>query len=166
MNRLVAGCVVLLAAAPALAGQDSITLPPPRSPHAWTRPVVHYGKWMTAATAVGFTLLAAHEHDRANQSWLSLLDLCRNDNASCQVRGDGRYVSYQAELLYQETLYYDRRARHRLLAGQGALLASAALFLLDLRHEGGAPPNIPFGGAQLSVMPAGDGARLEMRLPF
>jgi hypothetical protein len=165
MKRFVAGCAALLAAAPALAGQDSLG-PRTQSPRGWTRPVVHYGKWLTAATAVGFTLLAAHEHDRANQSWQSLLGLCRTDNAACQVRGDGQYVSYQAELLYQETLYYDRRARHRLLVGQSALLTSAALFLLDLRHEGGAPPNIPFGGAKLSLVPAGDGARLEMRLPF
>jgi hypothetical protein len=165
MTRAAALWLALLATAPALAGQDSVQLRP-QSPRRWTRPAIHYGKWVTAASALGFTLLAAHEHDRANSAWQSLLTLCGTDNAACQLRSDGRYVSYQAEVWYQETLYYDRRARHRLLVGQASVLVSATLFLLDLRHEGGAPPNIPFTGSRLSLVPAGDGARLEVRLPL
>ncbi|PYO60350.1 MAG: hypothetical protein DMD28_13390, partial [Gemmatimonadetes bacterium] len=29
---------------------------------AWSRVLVHYGKWAAAATAVTFTALGAHEH--------------------------------------------------------------------------------------------------------
>lgn len=153
------------AIAPCLVAQDSLA-PAPRTSHNWTRPVVHYGKWLSAASAVGFTLLAAHEHDTANRSWQRLLSLCRQDNAACQVGADGRYATYQAELLYQETLYYDRRARHRMIVGQISVLTSAALFILDLHHGSGSPPNIPFHGLRLTAEPAGDGARMEVQVPF
>jgi hypothetical protein len=160
-----AAFVAAAAGAPGLVAQDSLA-PAPRTSHTWTRPVVHYGKWLSAASALGFTLLAAHEHDTANRSWQQLLDLCRQDNTACQSGADGRYAAYQAELLYQQTLYYDRRARHRMIVGQISALTSAALFILDLRHDSGSPPNIPFHGLRLSAEPAGDGARVEVQIPF
>jgi hypothetical protein len=162
--RWVALAALLVAGVAPLAAQDSLAVAP-RS-HRLARATVHYGKWVSAASAVGFTLLAAREHDRANRSWQQLLDLCRNDNASCQLRTDGRYATYQAELLYQETLYFDRRARYRLIIGQVSMLTSAALFILDLRHENGNPPSIPFHGLRVTAEPAGDGARFGVRLPF
>lgn len=165
--RICAALVVAAAGAPCLVAQDSLA-PAPRTSHNWTRPVVRYGKWLSAATAVGFTLLAAHEHDTANRSWQRLLDLCRQDNAACQLAADGRYAAYQAELLYRQTLYYDRRARNRMIVGQISVLTSAALFILDLRHGGGSPPNIPFHGSNLEVTaePTVDGARFGVRLAF
>jgi hypothetical protein len=141
-------------------------VPAAPAPRGWSRGIVHYGKWATAATAVGLTILAAREHDNAQDRWRQLIALCRGDNAACQLRTDGRYVDAGAELLYQQTTYYDRRARSRLLGGQVALLASAALFLVDLRHHEGNPPNIPFHGLQLMAQPAGDGMRLGVRLRF
>jgi len=152
-------------AVPRLVGQETPATPPPRN---WKENVVHYGKWTTAAAAVGLTIMAAHEHDRANQSWDQLLTLCRADNASCQVRADGRYVDYQAELYYERTLYYDHRARRRILGAQLSVLTSATLFILDLRHHGGNPPNIPFSGSrfELTAEPRGDGARVGMRVTF
>jgi hypothetical protein len=77
-------------------------------------------------------------------------------------------VNPQAELYYQQTLYFDHRARHRLLGAQLSLLTSATLFILDLRHRGGNPPNIPFHGSKLELTaePVGDGARVGMRIPF
>lgn len=160
-----AALMAAAAGAPRLVAQDSLA-PAPRTSQHWTRPVVHYGKWLSAASAVGFTLLAAHEHDTANRSWQQLLDLCRQDNTACQVGADGRYATYQAERLYQQTLYYDRRARHRMIVGQISVLTSAALFILDLRHGGGGPPNIPFHGLRLTAEPVGDGARMEVQIPF
>ncbi|HKC46999.1 MAG TPA: hypothetical protein VKB63_05310 [Gemmatimonadales bacterium] len=165
MKRGLTAVVTLAALVPALAAQERPATPPPRN---WKENVVHYGKWTTALAAVGLTLLAAHEHDRANQSWQQLLSLCNADNAACQLRSDGQYVDYQAELYYQRTLYYDHRARHRILGAQISVLTSATLFILDLRHHGGNPPNIPFNGSrlQLTAEPLGDGARVGMRLTF
>lgn len=165
MKRAITLAATLAAVVPALLAQETPATPPPRN---WKENVVHYGKWTTAAAAVGLTILAAHEHDRANQSWNQLLTLCRADNAACQLRADGRYVDYQAELYYEQTLYYDHRARHRMLGAQVSVLTSAALFILDLRHHGGNPPNIPFNGSrlQLTAEPRRDGAQFGMRLTF
>jgi hypothetical protein len=151
--------------APALVAQDSLHIVP-RTHHSWTQATVHYGKWVTAASAVGFTILAAHEHDVANRSWERLLDLCRSDNAQCQQGADGRYAVAEAEALYQQTLYYDHRARQRLIVGQVSVLTSAALFILDLRHQSGNPPNIPFHGLKLTAEPVGDGARFGVGVSF
>ena len=165
MKRALTLAVALAGLVPALVAQETPATPPPRN---WKENVVHYGKWATAAAAVGLTILAAHEHDRANVSWQRLLALCRADNAACQLRPDGRYVDYQAELYYQHTLYYDHRARRRILGAQLSVLTSATLFILDLRHHGASPPNIPFNGSrlQLTAEPLGDGARLGMRVTF
>ncbi len=165
MKRVLTVGVTLASLVPALAAQETPATPPARN---WKENVVHYGKWTTALAAVGLTILAAHEHDRANQSWQKLLSLCSADNASCQLRSDGQYVDYQAELYYQQTLYYDHRARHRILGAQISVLTSATLFILDLRHHGGNPPNIPFTGShfQLTAEPQGDGARLGLRVNF
>ena len=166
MNAAAMVSAVLLAGlAPALVAQDSLRIAP-RTPGRWAQATVHYGKWVTAASAVGFTILAAHEHDTANRSWQRLLDLCRSDNAQCQRRPDGRYVAAEAEALYQQTIHYDHRARQRLIIGQISVLTSAALFILDLRHQSGSPPNIPFHGLRVTAEPAGDGARLGVRLNF
>jgi hypothetical protein len=165
MKRSMIVMATLASVVPALGAQETPATPPPRN---WRENVVHYGKWTTAVAAVGLTVLAAREHDRANQSWQQLLSLCHADNAACQLRSDGRYVDYQAELFYQQTVYYDHRARHRILGAQISVLTSATLFILDLRHHGGNPPNIPFNGSrlQLTAEPLGDGARLGLRVAF
>jgi len=162
----VAGLALVLGLAGTAGAQEQPQTPPRGGVAGWSRSIVHYGKWATAATAVGLTILAAREHERAQDDWRQLLDLCRSNNAVCQLRSDGQYADYNAELLYQRTTYFDRRARSRLIGGQVALLASAAMFILDLRHQGGEAPNIPFHGLELSVAPRGDGARLELRMPF
>ena len=148
---------------PSLAGQGTTIAP---APHSWTRGVVHYGKWATAASAIGFTVLAGQEHSAANRRWQQLLNLCRRDNQACTQRPDGIYVDDTAESLYQETVYYDHRARRRLLVGQVSLLASATLFILDLRNQGDGPPNIPFHGMEVTAEPAGNGVRVGLRMPF
>ncbi len=148
---------------PALVAQGQ---PAPAPPQGWTRGPVHYGKWATAAVAVGFTVLAAREHGHAQDNWQQLRELCQADNTACQQRRDGQYVNNTAELLFQNTLYYDRRARRRLLVGQVSLLATAALFILDLRNQRQGPPNIPFHGLEVTAQPAGGGARVGVRVPF
>jgi len=165
MKRASLLVMLLATVVPLLAAQETPATPPPRT---WKENVVHYGKWTTAAAAVGLTIMAAHEHDRANSSWNRLLALCGADNAACQLRADGRYVDYQAELYYEQTIYYDHRARHRILGAQLSVLTSATLFILDLRHHGGNPPNIPFSGSrfELTAEPLGDGTRVGMRVSF
>jgi hypothetical protein len=145
--------------------QDS-TLQAPVERATSRRAVVHWGKWVSAAAAVTLTALGAHEHGNSNREWNALLALCRANNTDCLLGTDGRYVNPAAEGLYQASLDFDRRARGRLFAGQGALLAAVALFIADLRQRSGASGNKPF--APLEVL--GDvwdgGARLGVRLNF
>jgi hypothetical protein len=163
MNRRTCVLLALVIGAPrVLAGQnDSV---PVR--HDGTRAIVHWGKWLVAGVAVTFTALGAHEHANSNREWGALLALCRADNADCVLGPDGRYLNPAAEQLYQSSLEFDRRARARLLAGQGALLAAAALFIADLRRHAGGPGNKPFSPLELSPDPSGRGARVGLRVHF
>ncbi|MGH2668623.1 MAG: hypothetical protein ACRDH5_05795, partial [bacterium] len=67
---------------------------------------------------------------------------------------------------YRRSLYYDARANRRLLGAQATLLASAALFILDLRSGRGEPENIPLAPARVTLEPTWDGARVALRLTF
>jgi len=131
---------------------------------AWTRPLVHYGKWAAAALAVGFTAMGAHEHQNSNRAFSELLDTCRADPATCTLGANGTYLDPAPEQLYQTSINYDRRARTRLLLGQLSLLASAGLFLADLQHHVNGPDNIPYHGLEVTVEPGGTGARVGVRL--
>jgi hypothetical protein len=124
---------------------------------------VHYGKWLTASAAVAFTVMAAHEHRRSRGDWDDLLALCRASADACLRGGDGRYVRADAEALYQQSLYYDRRANRRLLGAQGSLLLTAALFILDLRGRNGGPDNIPFSPVRVTVEGTRAAVGLELR---
>ena len=130
------------------------------------RSAVHYGKWLTAGAAVALTVMGAHEHGYSRRDWDNLLVICRSADAACARGNDGRYVNSSAEFLYQRSLYYDRRANRRLLGAQGALLVTAALFILDLRGRNDDPDNIPFSPLRVSVDPRGGGALVGMRIAF
>jgi hypothetical protein len=157
--------VVALASSitPTLAAQE----PAPQSRWTWTRPVVRYGKWLTAAAAAGLTVLAAREHNRSAKAWDQLLGICRADNQDCAIGADGAYLNPVSEAAYQQSLHYDARARHRLMAGQFAVVVSAALFIADLRRKQNGPPNIPFDPNKLLVAPAaGGGTKIGLRLSY
>ena len=127
---------------------------------------VHYGKWVTAALAVTFTALGAHEHTNSNQSFRQLLDLCHANSANCTLAPDGSYLTPSAEQLYQTSLSFDRRARLRLLVGQASLLASAGLFLADLGRHAGGPDNIPYPPVKVSVDGRTGAALVGVRVRF
>ena len=103
----------------------------------FTRGLVHYGKWATGAATVAFTVMAAHEHARSTQA------------------SDA-----------QQSAYHDRRARARILAAQTSLLATAALVLLDLRHQPGGPGNKPFAPLEVSGDVWTGGVQVAVRLEF
>jgi len=153
--------LALTLAAARLAGQqDSLQ-------RATSRPVlVHYGKWLAAAGAAALTALGAHEHASSNREWNALLAVCRANNADCALGADGRYTNPAAEQLYQSSLFFDRRARARLLGAQAALLVAAGLFIADLRHRSAGPGNVPFAPLELSADPSGHGALVGIRVTF
>lgn len=129
------------------------------------RRLVHYGKWLTALGTAAFTVLAAQEHGRSEREWDALLAICRSADDACLTGSDGRYLRSDAEVLYQRSRYYDRRANRRLLGAQASLVVTAALFLLDLR-PGDGPDNIPFSPVRVTMDPKGDGAEVGLRIAF
>ena len=114
------------------------------------RAVVHNGKWLTAASVAALIMFAEREHNQSQRAWNSLLDICRSAQDACALAPDGRYVRSDAEQLYQRSRAYDRRANHWLVGAQASLLATTALFIIDL-HPGEGPDNIPFAPMQVGV---------------
>ena len=157
-----AACLLLLVPA-LLAAQEAGHGPGVPIQRSLWRGVAHYGKWVTAAGAVGLTVLGIQEHHNSSREWDQLLAICRTNNADCTIGSNGRYADYLAELHYEKAIYYDHRARHRLLGGQLSLLASAAMFIADLRPNKG-PGNIPFHAMQVTPRPGGDGLNVGVRL--
>ena len=99
-------------------------------------------------------MFAQREHNQSQRAWNSLLDVCRSAQDACAVGSDGRYQRSDAEQLYQRSRAFDRRANRWLLGAQASILATTALFIIDLR-PGAGPENIP-----LSPM------RVRLRVPF
>jgi hypothetical protein len=133
-------------------------------PMTWRRSAPHYGKWLTAAGTVALTLLGAEQHRYSRRDWNSLLEICRSAQDACALGSDGRYLRGDAELLYQRSRAFDRRANRWLLGAQASLLATTALFIIDL-HPGDGPGNIPYP-SQIRVGAVGGGAGVEMRVAF
>ena len=163
--------LVLLAcgAAPTLRGQYLAVRQQDGTSHAiqpmtWRRTAPHYGKWLTAAGTVALTLLGAEQHRYSRRDWNALLDICRSAQDACALGPDGRYLRSDAELLYQRSRTFDRRANRWLLGAQASLLATTALFIIDL-HPGQGPDNIPFPGG-LAVTVLRNGAGVGMRIAF
>ncbi len=114
------------------------------------RAVVHNGKWLTAASVAALIVFAQRDHSQSRREWNALLDICRSAQDACVLGPDGRYVRSDAEQLYQRSRAFDRRANRWLLGAQAALLATTALFIIDL-HPGQGPENIPFGPVQVGL---------------
>jgi hypothetical protein len=93
---------------------------------------------------VGLGYYALKQSTRADRAYGDLRQLCRTTPTACALDA-GRYPDTRAEALYATSLQHDRRAQAGILGGQATLLASAALFVYDLRN-GRAPGNIPFPG--------------------
>lgn len=162
--RTIAVLLALALATRASSAQTSLVDSTPRS--AWKHATVHYGKWVAAAGAVAFTALAIEQHNHSNDAWNSLLAICNKDSQNCAIGPDGRYRNYQSEYFYQLAVYYDHRARWRLVAGQLSLVGAVAMFVADLKGRSTTPPNQPVHPLKLAVTPTPDGATVALRLTF
>jgi hypothetical protein len=109
-----------------------------------TGPLIKYGKWVLAAGAVGMNLLAARAHNRADEAFDRVRDICFETSSRCFLGSGGAYADPAIERLYQTSLNYDRRARRWLIAGETALLGAAALFVIEFTRKTHKPDNIPF----------------------
>ena len=109
-----------------------------------TGPLVRYGKWALAAGAIGMNLLAARAHNRADDTFTRIEEICFLNSSRCDLGPNGDYADGGIEALYQSSLHYDRSARRWLIAGETALLGAAALFVWEMTRKTHKPDNIPF----------------------
>lgn len=160
--------VMLLVCAPPVAAQRLHDAPPRRdlaqSRASFQHVLVRNGKWLTAASVAAFSVVAASEHRLSRRDWDMLLTICRADASACVLGTDGRYLRADAEALYQRSRSYDRRANRWLVGAQLSLIATTALFIIDL-HGGEGPENIPFP-AQIRVGTIPDGGTVGLSLSF
>ncbi len=128
-----------------------------------SHPLMKYGKWVLAAGAVGMNYLAARAHDRADEQFNALETRCFADHALCDVDAAGRYRDGASELMFQQSLRYDRQARRWLFGGETALLGAAAMFVLELARHTPKPDNIPF---EPEVRSLREGTGVGLRIQF
>lgn len=108
-------------------------------------PWIKYGKWGLLVVAVGLNLAASESNERANLSFNELEDRCFQDPQFCTVNGGGSYDDQLSEDLFQRTARLDTSARRLLIAGQVALMGSAAMFIYEFTRPPGEPDdNVPF----------------------
>jgi hypothetical protein len=106
------------------------------------RSIARVAKWVLAGATIALGVYAYTEHGAAERVQTRLRDRCDSSPESCTVV-DGRYSDVESEALHQRAVRHDRRARTGIVAGQITLLGGVALFLYDLRGDGG-PDNIPY----------------------
>jgi len=128
------------------------------------RGIVHTGKWLTAAAAIGFTVMASNQHQYSRREWDALLEICRSASDACLVGPDGRYLRADAEALYERSRHYDLLANRWLVGAQLSLVTTTALFIIDL-NAGNGPENIPFP-SEIRAGALRDGVGVEMRIGF
>ncbi|MFQ5551496.1 MAG: hypothetical protein ACE5FJ_09710 [Gemmatimonadales bacterium] len=128
----------------------------------WFASLSRVGKWITLASAAGFTTAAALKRGDAEDHFDILVGRCRATPQSCQLSQTGEYADLTAESLFQETLVLDRHAQRYLIAGQLSLVVSGTMFLVDLVTDREGPGDIPFVPLELYS----DNNRIGLRLEF
>jgi hypothetical protein len=122
--------------------------------------IVHTGKWLTAAAAIGLTVMASNQHGYSRRDWDALMEICRSASDACVVGPDGRYLRADAEALYQSSRHYDLLANRWLVGAQLSLVTTTALFIIDL-NAGNGPQNIPYPSQiRVGAVPGGSGVGL------
>jgi hypothetical protein len=114
------------------------------------RNVASVAKWVLAGATIALGVYAYFEHDAAESAYGTLRERCETSPDACAVV-DGEYADPESEALHQTAVSHDRRARTGIVAGQVTLLGSVALFLYDLRDDGG-PDNIPYPSPRRSLL--------------
>jgi hypothetical protein len=132
--------IVLLAAVTILASPITAQQAQPQG----SPTLVKYGKWGLLAASVAMNLLAREAHQRADDEFGFVAEVCAVNRTRCMTLPDGSYADPVLEQRYQNSLDYDNKARTWLVGGQTALVGAAVGFIWELTRPKGRPDNIPF----------------------
>lgn len=156
-RRVLAGLCVLLLAGD-LGAQESVR------PGGWS--ALRVSKWATLTVTAAAALYGVAAVSSADDSYEALEEACAAAPDVCRLRRpDGAYADAALEAQYRSVVRQDRRARNALLASQVGVVATVAMFILDLRHAR-SPADIPYEprGLELAARPDG-GVELRLSLP-
>lgn len=108
----------------------------------WTP--VRVAKWSTLGASTSALIYGFTQNRSADREYASIERMCSDNPGSC-ARADNSDVFADAALeqRYQKVLRRDDRARTALVAGQLGLLASLALFIIDLPGSA-TPKTVPY----------------------
>ena len=122
-------------------------------------------KWTTLLASAGAAAYGFSQNRVADDEYAELEQLCEGNPGLCQKAADGSaYADAGMERRYQEIVDRDRNARVALLGGQIGILASVALFILDL-PKNTTPDDIPYEPRRFRVGLGRDGgAVLQLRV--
>ena len=123
-------------------------------------------KWTTFLASTGTAGYGFAQNRVADRDYEELERLCEGSPALCEkMTGGDAYADVAMERRYQEIVKRDDRARLALLAGQLGILASVALFILDL-PKNSTPEDIPYDPKPLRFGLGSDGSvhmKLQLR---
>lgn len=128
-------------------------------------PLIRVGKWAALAASAGLLVYGISTNDEADDRYSALEHICIDTPTRCErVPGSGALTDADLEREYQDIVSLDDRARLSLAAGQIGVLASVALFILDLPRRA-TGKDIPYTPPRFRAGPGEDGAlRLEYRV--
>jgi len=127
-------------------------------------PVIRVAKWATLAASAGLLVYGISTNSEADDRYSALEHLCIDTPSRCERVASGAMADADLEREYQDIVSLDDRARFSLAAGQIGVLATVALFILDLPRRT-TTKDIPYTPPRFRAGPGEDGAlRLEYRV--
>jgi hypothetical protein len=137
-----------------------------RSVQGGSHTLLRVSKWSTLAATVGVAVYGFSTNRTADKQFATLEELCVADREKCLSRNGEAYADADLEQRYQDVRTLDHRTRLALLGTQMGVVATVALFVLDLRHAR-PPRDIPYTPRALQLVPRGDGSlQLRLTLPL
>lgn len=114
-------------------------------------PVLRYAKWGALGITVGTAGIGLVAHRDADLRYRELEEICIAEPERCEDRlPSGAFADPALEGLYRDVVDLDSRARTSLLVSQIGVVATVALFILDLKGDS-EPTNIPYDPPGLRV---------------
>lgn len=129
-----------------------------------SRAHIRTAKWALLGAAVGMGAYSISHSRAARRSYDALRSTCATEPDRCTIVGSD-YADPAMEQRFRAISHDDRRAQVGIIGGQLSLLASATLFILDLRHGRG-PGDIPYPQGASSALCASSQSVAALRVPF
>ncbi|MGH7469122.1 MAG: hypothetical protein ACRENP_14290 [Longimicrobiales bacterium] len=113
-------------------------------------PLARVGKWVTLSATTASATYGVLANRDADRRYAQIERICRDRVERCVRASNGAFADAELERDYQSVLRLDDRARWALIASQVSLVATVALFVLDL-PRGRSGEDIPYSPPRLRL---------------